>query len=384
MSEVGNCSDKQQTYSTYSKPVEHADATRVKTPVFMDKIDILKESCLSDKNFMDDIKYKYPFPDWAADMVPEEILLLSSSRGFLVNESTEEAIANLPKKPDGSVDVEKVQQALKIAVEHIKKSNEKALEALNHGIYAQQANDGNILGQVFGPETVALLEWVGFDVAQFNTEFSLHKTDVMGWFVEDMHVKDSSEIENNIRLQNAQLDELLKLDLNNPENLERFITGYKNTTGTTFSVDRIMASQDKNLSKEAKLQKSVASFGLQENLIESFKNKTASDAWFGAVKGVVSAILTNSPNPIAKIIGNILPYHMELVELAAQGRKDGELINTDNLTFANLTRAFLNATKNVVVNNVPFAGGAFLRILQRCGINLSNLGVNAGVGAVTS
>ncbi|MCM1338485.1 MAG: hypothetical protein NC191_02305 [Muribaculaceae bacterium] len=385
MGGVKNCNNKNQGYNYCQKPVEQADATRTKSPVAMPSSVTVPQGKRIDKpDFMDKLKNDYPFPDWAADMVPEEILLLSSSRCHLVNESVEDGIKNLPKKADGSVDVDKIKEALKTAVDFIKKSNAAALEKINHGIYGQQANNINIIGQVFGPETAALLEWAGFDVDKFNSDFSVHQSDFMGKIIADMHVKDSGEIEHNIKSQNAKLDELLQLDLNKPENLEKLITGYKDATGTSFSVDRIMDSQKSGLSKDVKLQKSVASFGMQESLIDSYKNKVASDAWVLAVEGTVSAILANSSNPIVKAIGNVLPYHMELVELLTRGRKDGELINKVNISWKNLANAYLDATKIVVVNNIPLAGNWILRVLQKMGINLSNIGFKAGVGTVVS
>ncbi len=291
-------------------------------------------------------------PGMAREIVPEDYLYMSANTLMLNRTSDEELLKSLPIKADGTYDIEKIREALNIAVKTIKESNNNMIEQLDsYGIYKKNLNKIDAWILLFGPEIAGVLENAGLikegrtigiqDIMQvpkllMEIGLDVESEDVSAFCDQFLgsNVKSSFEIIDNLKSQNILLDELLNIDLEAEGGVEELLKVYKYATKTGFSYDSIKCYEstlsDKNTDGQTKMEKYVYAFGSYENRVDCTMNKMSTGiAYEVLLKYIIPKILSNCP--YTKIVSMFIPLGVEAAETLTAGVKKGQIVNPDAL-----------------------------------------------------
>lgn len=291
--------------------------------------------------------------------VPEDYLKLGDSKCFCSTDN-EEAYINIPRTTDGKIDVEKIKASLQKASEMIKSQNASALEALNYGVYKEAINSTNLLNALLGPELALAIEkvaaaqgcelpdFISADISLFELLTEIGKLADGSLFnsfgtnlIEDLaEVKSVDAIKNDIEKQNASLDELINFNIENDNDVKKFLEAYLNVTGTTFSCEKIDRcydlKKDENFTNDERFVAYASSCGTSINLVNAKKNEILTNVVYDAgLRYIIPTIIGKIQHPIAKGIAAILPTYISIAESVTQGCAEGDVVNKSNLTYEN-------------------------------------------------
>ena len=326
------------------------------------------------KNFMDKNT-----PSFVKKLIPEEFLRFNNNRNMLNKASVGASYANLPKK-NGKVDLKRVNDCRKKAIDFITKKNKEAYDKLNYGCYKENLDSTKPLTLLIGPEIEHILGKTtdtssinkyrfGFNDLMNNVNFSDKGAQDLK---ETLTVKPAHQIRDNIEKQNGQLKKLQSMDLSNEKNMKEFLAKYQEITGTGFSCDLIENALALNASKGSdKGEKAAATckaFGLMESVTDAGKNKIQTDATFAAERQIVSGAMQRSPHPVVKAIGFCLPTIQLANDKLTEGCKEGEVINTRNITYKNFVTVASEGAVEGILANFTFKGNVATRTGKRTGV----------------
>ena len=304
-------------------------------------------------------------PDFVFDMLPEDILNNTYNKTMLNSVSLEESMRALPKKGDGSYDIEKIREDLEYAVNTIKTANNDSIKKMDYGTYKNFINGADIYNLLLGPEISCIAEQKGLIKPQ--RMFSLQDLDALNILSktfdfelpEGMEFKDSFELKNTIEEQNKQLDKLLKIDLSTEKGIKELLSQYARITQTSFSCDEIekakgMMQPDSGVGKGDKFNQYVKTFGSVENYMDVWKNELYTGVAYEVIFKIVVPKIINKSVPYGKYFAPFIPALVETHETLSSGLKEGEIINKDNVNSKEFFRVLADAGIHAaIVSDLP-------------------------------
>lgn len=304
---------------------------------------------------------------------PEDFMKLGLSMNEIfglkltTNNSLEQQLAKLPKKSDGSYDIDKIKKALQIVYSYHKQENEKAYDMMNeHGMFSKMINgESGYLAYLIGPElTKAIKEngILGEDVQSYlnehdNNAISIFPTNDKGdgKGLNNLVMKSSQAIKQDIANSNNTFENFLT-NLNQT-NIEEFLTEFTKLTGTTFDYKGILNTQsllsNPNTSSSDKLKAQFMYYGESINLVQAIKNDMATDISRRVVVNSLCSFAANRGGIPGRIVGNIVPVHVNIMEALTSGAEEGEWINEENLTWNNFWEVNKNIASDLTAVNTP-------------------------------
>lgn len=290
-------------------------------------------------------------PKFVCSLVPEKYLTISFNTCMLNKMDTNSAYNRLKalNSKNGVIDKKQVCEAFSKAYTYLHIQNEEAYSMVDYGCYKEMANSPCITSYLLGPELGYMvgktlgIQDIGFGMGDINEQLGSLMDGVVEGSGEHYAIRSNKTIKNNILEQNNKLDELAQMvetiDYNNEMQVKSFLQKYQEVTGTAFSVDLINYADALNYDKDVSTQDLVnyraKAFGLSENYTYALINRTYTDTTFSIERNTVASIMAKIP--ATKIVSVFVPFGQLAADKLTEGTsRNGDIINTDNITWGNL------------------------------------------------
>ncbi len=318
---------------------------------------------------------------FAQKYIPETGVTFIANKAWANNLTLEEELKRLPKLPNGDYDTDKIKKSLQIAQKEIFKKNTKAKKLISYGMHRKNINGFNPLLLQHSPIVVHTLEKLGllkekrvetFGMVNKFISWTLDKFGNKKYSCElksinnELNPKSSFAIEDAIKKQNEEMERLLKLPLNNTQDIVHFLNEYKKILGTSFVCENInyaaYLSDNDEVTHEEKIKEYIKAFGLPENYIDAQKNNMMTNILYSTgLKYVLPKMLMKVPTGVAW--APFVPMVIEAEETVTQGTKENQIINPQKVNSKDATR--------VLYNGFIYAGLTVappLTFFERCGV----------------
>lgn len=339
-------------------------------------------------------------PKFVCSLVPEKYLTISFNTCMVNKMNVNSAYKKLKNEnsKNGIIDKNQVREAFSKAYAYLHIQNEEAYSMVDYGCYKEMANSPCITSYLLGPELgyitgkVLGIQDIGFGMGDINEQLGSLMDGVVEGSGEHYAIRSNKTIKNDILEQNKKLDELAQMvetiDYNNEMQVKSFLQKYQEVTGTAFSVDLIIYADALNYDKDVSTQDLVnyraKAFGLSENYTYALINRTYTDTTFSIERNTVASIMAKIP--ATKIVSAFVPFGQLAADKLTEGTsRNGDIINTDNITWENLREISAQGAVEGALAQVPI-GQSFSKATSYVekGINklpLGKVATKLGVGS---